>query len=656
MKYGTTTNSVKNNKSVLSPEDLSRHVYILAGSGSGKSSFIRTLYKHLEHANLNGTFPNASIYIDVKDEDAKQFLRQCDQKTIRNNNVTYLDINHTDFAINLLELPSHNQENRDAVVSRMVGHIIEMFKEFYSQQQTFVQMERILRLLLFYLYSNIDSPTMLDLYEIIVRLQTDGKSELQRIFEIYKNVTGPEMQTALNSIASLSKDAWVPLLNRIEMFATDVYLKRKFSVKHTTIDFEKMLSPGNITIFRISDTETPRYAHSLAIMAIIIKIWFAIQERASKTEQDKRSLVVLTLDEFQKIKDLTVLTSILSQARAYNLGLILSHQNTAQIQIELLETITGNTATQIYGRVSGVDAFKVSKIMDPHFAKELTDQITVQSDFVFTAKMRAPLGEEQTTPIRFRSAMPPKLTLSEDDTAKFIVKMREMYGVHQENFESSMQSEEADKTKWMNQLGLKYLERRQWNILNAFYENSEPLSLMGIMRICKFLDHRDIISGILQEMKNNGLVEITDKIKRGTVTITKFKISEKTRIDYFDIDYSQIGTAKDIPHVTQEAMNHYRKLGYFVAVANQNVQKGKYRTDLVAYNYEEKSAISVEIESHNEVVSHFNHVLLNMTKWKELGFSECHVWSKNKKIKEIKEMIEEKDIKEKVKTFVIQQE
>ena len=106
----------------------------MAASGSGKSSFIRTLYKHLEHANLNDTFPNASVYIDVKDEDTKLFLRQCDQKTIENNNVVYLDINHTDFAINLLELPPHNQKNRDAVVSRMVGHIMEMFKEFYSQQ------------------------------------------------------------------------------------------------------------------------------------------------------------------------------------------------------------------------------------------------------------------------------------------------------------------------------------------------------------------------------------------------------------------------------------------------------------------------------------------------------------------------------------------
>ena len=514
-------------------------------------------------------------------------------------------------------------------------------------------MERILRLLLFYLYSNIDSPTMLDLYEIIVRLQTDGQSELQRIFQVYKNVTGPEMQTALNSIATLSKDAWLPLLNRIEMFATDGYLKRKFSVKHTTVDFEKMLTPGNITIFRISDTETPRYAHSLAIMAVIIKIWFAVQERASKTEQEKRSLVVLTLDEFQKIKDLTVLTAILSQARAYNLGLILSHQNTAQIQMELLETITGNTATQIYGRVSGVDAVRVARIMDPHFAKELTDQITVQPDFVFTAKMRASLGEEQTTPVRFRANHPPKLTMSEEEMTAFIQEMKEKYGIRQTSFEGTVLKEEQEKTKWMSQLGVEHRSKIEWQILNAFHNSDKPLTLMAVIKECKFLEHRDVISCILYDMKNKELLEVTDRIKQGTVLITKFKTTDKAEKDYFDIDCSQIGTAEDISYVTQKAIKHYRELGYFIAVANQDIQKGKYRTDLVAYNYEEKSAISVEIESHNEVVSHFNHVLLNMTKWKELGFAECHVWSKNKKINEIKEMIDEHEIKDKVKTFVI---
>ena len=64
-------------------------------------------------------------------------------------------------------------------------------------------------------------------------------------------------------------------------------------------------------------------------------------------------------------------------------------------------------------------------------------------------------------------------------------------------------------------------------------------------------------------------------------------------------------------------------------------------------------AISVEIESQAEVMSHPAHVLYNMEKWPNLGFDECHVWSLSPKIKEIKEKLQNKDIKEKVHVFVL---
>ena len=53
------------------------------------------LAKHIEIANLNGTVARSFIYIDVKDEDAKIFLRQSEQACIEKGNVIFLDINHT---------------------------------------------------------------------------------------------------------------------------------------------------------------------------------------------------------------------------------------------------------------------------------------------------------------------------------------------------------------------------------------------------------------------------------------------------------------------------------------------------------------------------------------------------------------------------------
>ena len=81
-------------------------------------------------------------------------------------------------------------------------------------------------------------------------------------------------------------------------------------------------------------------------------------------------------------------------------------------------------------------------------------------------------------------------------------------------------------------------------------------------------------------------------------------------------------------------------------------KKDKLRTDLIAYDYSTDVAISVEIESHKEVESHPEHVLLNMKKWKDMGFLQCHVWSTHKQVAEIKETLDP-SLKDDVKVFLM---
>ncbi|HSB83290.1 MAG TPA: type IV secretory system conjugative DNA transfer family protein, partial [Nitrosarchaeum sp.] len=607
----------------------------------------RNLYKHLECANYTGILQNASIYIDIKDEDAMLFLRQCEKISFDNDKVTYLDINHVDFAVNLLELPKYHESQRDNVVSRMVGHIIEMFRDLYSQRQTFVQMERILRLLLHYLYSNTDSPMILDLYYIIIKLQRSGSAELEQIKRIFKSITGPEMEVALNSVSLLPKDSWVPLLNRLEIFVTDPYLRKKFGVKKTTINFEKMLQPGNITIFRISDTETPKHVHGLAIMTIVLKIWFMIQERASKIESAKRDLVVLTLDEFQKISDLSILLTILSQARSYNLGLILSHQNIAQISTEILETVVGNTSTQIYGRISGSDAGNISRIIDPRFSQDLTDQIATQPDFVFTAKIRPPLGCQQSLPNQFHAMPPPPLIMSESETIQFIQKMKDQYG-SKEIIESTFDSTENKRIEWMKQLEAEFRTKDEWDII-LFLHNKNG-NLNEIVDGVKSTD-RDKTSKIIKTLCNNNVIIISSTKRHGPILECEYALSAKSKQSYFPETFESIGTAKDIPEVSKKAYDYYLEKKFFISLTNHNIKKNKIMSDIIVYDYQKDVAISVEIESQHEISSHPEQVRLNMIKWKDFGFAECHMWSKSNNIIKIKNSLGNEA--QKVQTFLV---
>ncbi len=659
--YGTLVRSNDTDSAVISPEDFTRHVYAVGGTGAGKTTFLREIAKHLEMLNLNKQFPNSFIYLDPKGDDSYKFIQQCQIESIKKGMVNFLDPIKTNFSINPLELPRYNPNERQETVSRYVGYFMEIVKEWYHQQQSFVQMERIFRVLLYYMYLNNDAPTFLDMYEIVTKLQSDGESFLQTMFKAL-GMPAEELKQALKSIAGLKADSFVPLLNRVEQFATDPILKRVFCVRHGTVSFEELLRAGQYTIVRISTLHIPHHVQPLAIQAFVIKLWFTIQERAARIEDEqKRNHVILAIDEFQIVKDLQVLPMILSQARSYKLGLMLAHQTTAQISENLLEEITGNCATQLAGRVSGRDATRIANIWDPKFSKEIQQQLASQEDFHWTIKMRASPGEEQPTPVQFWLHWPmPKLNLDENQIGQFIEEQQKRYGhTKTSNNEQSddyiplLQQKVIQKNQWLRYLTVEIPKTKQhWKILLILHHNGS----LNLTEITKKLQasSRDDVSELLQEMIQKELINPTKiENQRQDFRNWKYTLSEKSKKDYFTFDYDLIGKADDIPKVAKKAIQSYLKKGFFVTLAAQKVEKEKQRTDLIAYSFDDEKSISVEIESASEVLSHPEHVRYNMTKWKEMGLDSCHVWSANPKIQEIYDSQLDEDDKKDVSIFVV---
>ncbi len=644
-EYGKIVSSNEIGGPVVHPDDYTRHHYVVAASGAGKSTLLRSMAKHLEMANLNGTHNSAFIYADFKggrNPDSIKFIKQLDQKTLDSGNVLYLDPSETNFSINPLELPKkYSQEKREEIVDRYIGYFMRIMEQFYSQKQTYVQMERIMKVVLQYLYSFDDSPTFRDIYEIIRDLESGGKQVLPEIFETLGRPDA-ELEKAFQSISELKQDAFSPLLNRLEPFSTSPVLKRIFTTKHSSVDFAKIVQAGSYTIVSMNETNMSSIAAPLAQMAFVLKIWFEVQEQSRNKDNTTMKDVTLVLDEFQIIAGLDAIPMILAQARSFGLGLCLAHQNLSQIPTDLLQTIVGNTATQLAGRLSGIDASKIGMIIDPQYGKDIASILAVQSDFRFLVRTRPVPGEETSLPPQFWLDYPCKENMTDEQFSQFVSEQKEMYGSVVPE-ETLLESKHADKNKWMQQLEKDVVipPKTEWSILSSLYFH-EKLSLMEIMRVCNFILPRDEISKLLKDMNECNLIEIAQEIKKGPITIIKYQLSSRTKTRYFEFDYSKIGTAPDISDVAQKAVEHYLKEeGYFVTMSTQDfTKKDKLRTDLIAYDYDNDLAISVEIESYSEVESHPEHVLLNMQKWKDMGFSSCHVWSSHKQIAEIKEKID----------------
>lgn len=409
-------------------EDLSRHGYFVGAPGTGKTTLARIVAKGLEEANRNGQFPNSFIYVDVKGDDAWKFLAQTD--VLDPAVITFLDPNETGFSLNPFELPNHNEEDEERVKSVYTGFVLKVIEEWYGADPARApRMLRIFRSLISFLYTITDAPTFVDLHDLVVGLQSGDEDVLKGMQGALDQVEFESLRKELDAIADMRSEAFDPVLTRLSEFAVDPYLRRLFGgVRHSSVNFAELLKPGKQTIIRVPSQESGLHIGPLIQSVVLLRLWFAVLWRTTRTKEEERIPVVVWLDEFHDLQRLQAIQTILSQARSQGLCLMLSHQTTAQLDDTLLKIVISNCATQGAGRVSGDDALRLARAWDPQFKREIEQALVTQPDFTWTFRLRAGPGEEQSPPIQRRLLKPPEQKHLEPEIHAFCAKMKELYG------------------------------------------------------------------------------------------------------------------------------------------------------------------------------------------------------------------------------------
>lgn len=183
---------------------------------------------------------------------------------------------------------------------------------------------------------------------------------------------------------------------------------------------------------------------------------------------------------------------------------------------------------------------------------------------------------------------------------------------------------------WLDLCTVSPPKKTEWLILCALYNN--PKNLTKIVADIDSND-RDVISILLQKMNDNKKIKVVRHRKIGNQTEKVYGLGEESMI-YFPSDYSIIGQADGINQVASKAFEHNVSFGRFVTIAKQ---KGVDRVDMLAYDYDSKEVLSIEIESKSEVSSHPEQVRYNGEKWLKMGFDSCQIWSKSEKIRDMVE-------------------
>jgi len=427
-------------------EDLSRHGYFVGSTGVGKTTLARIVARGLEAGNRTAAFPNSFIYVDVKGDDAWKFLSQADE--LDPARLTFLDPNETGFSVNPFELPPHDERDEEKVRSVHTGFVMKVIEEWYGADPARApRMLRIFRSLVSFLYTITDAPTFVDLHDLVTKLQSGDEEALEKIGAVLDSAEFDSLKKELAAIAEMRSEAFDPVLTRLSEFAVDPYLRRLFgATRHSSVDFARFLEPGRQTIIRVPSYEVGLHIGPLIQSVVLLKLWFAVLWRATRTREEERTPLILWLDEFQDLQRLQAIQTILSQARSQGLCLMLSHQTTAQLDDTLLKIVVGNCGIQGAGRVSGDDASRLARAWDPQYKKEIEQALVTQPDFTWTFRLRAEPDEEQSPPVQEKLLKPPYEKQSKEEIKAFCAKMRELYGA--DRTERSIFDKEKERPEW----------------------------------------------------------------------------------------------------------------------------------------------------------------------------------------------------------------
>jgi hypothetical protein len=191
-----------------------------------------------------------------------------------------------------------------------------------------------------------------------------------------------------------------PVLARLRQFLLRDFVKDVIGTAHTSLRMSQILD-GGILLCRLPKgmlgEETTRILGSL----IVARTWQAAISRAAQPEQQRRD-ATLYVDEAHNFLNLPgSVEDMLAEARGFRLGLVLAHQNLAQLPRETADAVSANARTKIVFNVDPADARELAK----HTQPELDAYDLAHLD-VYTAAGRLLVGNRELPAFTFTTNRP----------------------------------------------------------------------------------------------------------------------------------------------------------------------------------------------------------------------------------------------------------
>jgi hypothetical protein len=304
-----------------------KHSIIVGGSGTGKSKFMSLLINNIA-INQDYRFkykiividPHASLENDIGGMD----------------NTKVLNFINAESSVDLFG------NNTDDVIAT-IERLLSLFKSLLLDQYN-SKIERVLRYTAYLLLVKKDF-SFLNIRKVIL----DTEYRLGLVKELSSRLPDPVIDFFLTDYNELKTRSYNESISPIVSFIDEIILLPVFNNKEKIDNMVNTIKDNFITVFSLDRTKLGEKAtKTIAGLAL-----GQIMELVKSFSIDEH--ILLMIDEVPVI-ELPLVTTILSEARKYNLSLILATQYFNQISPELRSSIFANISNYYVFRVSKGDA------------------------------------------------------------------------------------------------------------------------------------------------------------------------------------------------------------------------------------------------------------------------------------------------------------
>lgn len=328
--------------------DRPKHAYVIGKTGTGKTTLLENMAlqdikngEGLAIVDPHGTFVEKMLDFIPKE---------------RVQDVIYFNPSDTEFSIAFNIMEDVGADQRHLVAAGLMGVFKKMWPDVWSARMEYILNNAVLALLEY------PDSTLLG----VNRVLADKKYRK----EVVQNTTDPVVkafweQEFAGYTERFAAEATPAIQNKVGQLTSNAMIRNIIGQPKSSFDFRKAMDEKKIVLVNLSKGRIGEQNSNLIGAMIITKIYLAAMSRAANPEQQWPPFY-LYVDEFQNFATESF-KDILSEARKYNLALILAHQYIAQLPEGVSDAIFGNVGTHIVFRVGPSDAEVLEKEFSPEF-------------------------------------------------------------------------------------------------------------------------------------------------------------------------------------------------------------------------------------------------------------------------------------------------